>query len=261
MTRLQVRAVVTATAVIVSLIACGLVLAASPEISEADAVRLAFQYTGVGDQKDITLTASRENIAADDNVPFLRLAGRPAWRVRLDNVRIVVRGPSGETYENPLIHRLDVFLDAGNGRLLKIISPFPPDAAPATQPTLAQREKRMRYERYDGLPPEIPGVNFMQALQSAQEGLGGATKAKQIEALYVLFRRTVPVEIAPIAECRDAPCPRWLVTLRYLPPIDPPLLLRRLDGKPAQYRTPPFEHWQHHVDPVTGKWLGAGTVP
>jgi len=119
-------------------------LGAPVEISQADTIKLALQYTGLGEEKDVTVSARRENAPEDDNVPFLRLGGKPVWRVRLDNVRLTVRDPSGKTYENPTIHRLDVFLDRANGSLLKIVSPFPADVDPSTRPSLAKREQDMQ---------------------------------------------------------------------------------------------------------------------
>ena len=114
---------------------------------------------------------------------------------------------------------------------------------------------------YDGLPIEMPRINLIQALQSVAEGLGGTTQAKQIEALYVLSRRTVSKETVPTAvPCREAPCTRWEITLRYLPPVRP-IGLAGPGGKRPRITLPPFMHFRHDVDPGTGKWLRAETVP
>jgi len=175
-----------------------------------------------------------------------------------------VRGPSGEPYENTTIHRLDVWLNRSDGRLLKIISAFPADMDASARPTGGQRGQGMnaRFEGYDGVPAQMPRVNFMQALQSAEEGLGGTTVAKQIESLYVLLRQTVSKRIAPVAPCRESPCPRWAITLRYLPVIRhaPPGDYQReaLPHPPTGIR---FENIRHYIDPATGEWLGAGNVP
>ena len=219
------------------------------EISQTDAVKRAFDYTGLGVQPDVTVSAEATTVPADDDVPFLRLAGKPAWRVTLDNVRIITRGPDGKAYENPNIHRLDVWLDRADGRLLKIISPLPADIGPSAQPTLAEREDWMERgpERYEGLPPEMPRIDFMRALQSAADAGGRTTAAKQIEALYVLVRHAVKQD-TPYLPCRNTPCPRWMITCRYVPP-----------GGPHRGHVG-FDHDLVRIDANTGKWFSVGNT-
>lgn len=227
------------------------VAAALSEITEADALKRALEYTGLAVQPQVTLSAERTAVPADEDVPFLRLGGKPAWRVSLSNVRLVVRGPDGKPYENPRISRLHVWIDTTDGRLLKIESPFPGDVTPTTRRSIPERETGVEHrgERYEGLPAELPRINFMQALQSVAEGFGGTVTAKQIEGLYVLVRHLTPHE-TPLLPCRDTPCPRWVITLRYLPPWG------RLPPEPGA-----FEHHRHQVDPSTGKYLGGGNIP
>lgn len=197
------------------------------EIVQADAIHRALQYTGLGAQEQVVVTAERTTVPADDNVPFLQLAGKVVWRVVFKNVRIAVR-VGEKTYENPTIRELEVWLDRNTGLLYKVISPFPADESPSTRPALLQRERDVAQGpvRYDGVPTEMPGVDLMEAIQSTEdEGLGGATKAKQIEALYVVWRHTVygadpdAETLPPPLPCYETPCRRWVITYRYLPPL------------------------------------------
>jgi hypothetical protein len=230
----------------------------APAITQQQAIARAFEYTGLGVQPQVTASAELTTVPADDNVPFLRIAGKPAWRVTLDKVRLVARDEKGNVIENPTIHRLDVWLNAADGRLLKVISPFPEGMDPSTRPTLAQREDWMTRsaERYYGVPTEMPTLNFMQALESA--GPHGAAMAKQLEGLYVFYKEGVGEgETVCPASGKPSPCPLWEITMRYLPPFEG----FGTSGAPSQAGRRPFSHWRIHIDPSTGKWLGMGTVP
>lgn len=252
-----------ATTVLVSAWAC---VCASPGISQADATERALRYTGLGDQPQIRISAEPGIVPADDNVPFLQLAGRSVWRVVMKDVRILIRDADGVAHVNPSIRELEVLLDHTDGRLLKITSPSPPDQDPARkQPASGEREESVasRLERYEGVAPELPQVTFVAALQSTQDqGIGGATQAKQIEALYVLVRRTAgPEENLPEAQdvempCWRNPCQRWIITFRYLPPVLPPP-----PSGAGPIALPPFVHVQNEVDAITGEWVRAGSTP
>ncbi len=261
--RISLATVISAVIVGVTLPDGGVLRAASSEISQEQAISRALQYSGLGVQPEVTVSAEATTVPADDDVPFLRLAGKPAWRITLDNVRIVTRGPDGKAYENPYIHSLDVWLDRADGRLFKIISPPPPDVDASLKATLALREASVKSgpKRYVGLPAEMPRVNFIQMLQSRPGGTGGPTEYKQVEALYVLLRQ-VDVEESPSFPCRDKPCPRWITSTRYLPPtpfFGLPPGVRQEDLAPR-----PFTHFRTEIDPETGKILGSsesyGTV-
>jgi len=243
-------------------LACGVALGHDAwVVSQAEAVKRALDYTGLGVQPHVTVSAEATTVPADDDVPFLRLAGKPAWRVTLDNVTLAVRGRTGKVHENPTIRRLDVWLDRADGRLLKIVSPHPVGVDPPTSPSSASLEGRLEGmgQRFEGVPAEMPRINFMQGLQSITEGIGGTSMAKQVEAIYVLLRHTIS-EDTPYMPCRKAPCPRWIITLRYLPPTPFPGPPAPGGGRTTVYRRP-FENYEHEVDPTTGKWLGATTAP
>ena len=236
-----------------------------------DAIKLALEITGLVGKEVVTAAARLETLSAADDVPFLRLAGRTVWRVKLEDVEIIVRGPAhgneyelpwhrepeGKTYKNESINELDVLLDKATGKLVKIISPLPEDIDPATQASLAEQEEWMQDHResYEDLADEPPSITFLEALQAAAEGLGGVPEARQIEAVCVSYRRVssqASLAYGSPGPCHDAACPRWFVTLRYLPPIG----IQRPGHVPA-----PFVHCRHEIDSSTGEWLSAGNVP
>ncbi len=235
------------------------------QIGQVQAIGRALDYTGLGVQPEVTVSADRTTVPADDDVPFLRLAGKAAWRVTLDNVRIIIRGSDGKAYENPIIHRLDVWLDRADGRLFKIISPPPPDVDPSLRASLAQREASVKSgpERYVGLPEVLPAVKFMDTLQPGRSV--GARTAKQVEGLYVLVRDATAEEI-PDVPCRQTPCARWIISTRYLPPTP-------YFGLPPGVREedlphPAFTHSRTVIDAETGKplmtqesWQGIMAIP
>ena len=55
-----------------------------------DAIKLALQLTGFAEQEGVTAAAKLETLSAADDVPFLRLACRTVWRVKLENLEIIV---------------------------------------------------------------------------------------------------------------------------------------------------------------------------
>jgi hypothetical protein len=253
---LYLRPLLTATLLVSASSAQAVAVTTAPaEITQEQAIARAFEYTGLGLQPDVTTSAQATTVPADDDVPFLRLAGKPAWRVTLDNVRLLARGADGKAYVNPYIHRLDVWLDRSDGRLFKIISPDPPGVDLSLKATRAQREKGVESgpHRYVGLPAEMPGVNFVEALNCISQSIGGVTTCKQIEGLYVLLRQ-VDVEESPEFPCRDNPCPRWILGTRYLPPTP-------CFGCPPGTPLPPFSHFRTEIDPDTGKRLGTSESP
>jgi hypothetical protein len=101
---------------------------------------------------------------------------------------------------------------------------------------------RSGLEKYVGFPDVAPRVRLLQALEIVmKKGGGNPYLAKQIVAHYVMQ-----------TWMGGKPRAVWAITLRGIPPIEPPDPGVSVDA---------LNHIRNIVDGETGKWLGAGTCP
>jgi hypothetical protein len=184
-------------------------------------------------------------VLADGTVPFVAAAlrGQGGWRVELTDLDSARRNL--ELGRVPYVERLTVWLAPTTGRVLKVVSAWPPHVPRiAPRPSLAEEEYQTggAGERYTGLPTDPPVVNLFRAIKIIQlSGPGSSVDAKQIVAYYVKW------ENFRVAE-RDC----WIVQMRGIPPFE-----ASYPGVPEDARN----HLRHIVDARTGEWLGASTVP
>ena len=168
-----------------------------------------------------------------DSTPFLHeaIVGKVCWVVRIEGLL----AGSEKIF--------DAFIDASEGRLLKIVSRLPeggPLIPPLAAPEDAEKEMwNHGQEVYHGFPKDIPSVTFVEALSKLHRSY--PLKAKQIIGRYVLN-----------SSMGRPPRAVWDITTRGVPPHPrtPPHLPRT-----ATYQ------YRELIDASTGDWLKSSNVP
>lgn len=168
-----------------------------------------------------------------DSTPFLHeaIVGKVCWVVRIEGLL----AGSEKIF--------DAFIDASEGRLLKIVSRLPEGGSlipPLAAPEDAEKEMwRVGQEVYHGFPKNIPSVTFAEALSKLHRS--NPLKAKQIIGRYVLN-----------SSMGRPPRAVWDITTRGVPPHPrtPPHLPRT-----ATYQ------YRELIDASTGAWLKSSNVP
>jgi len=139
-----------------------------PVATEGAAIERALLFTGLGEQgRNINVSAARRT--SDE--------GRAIWRVTFSNVRLHWKG-GGLEHEMQYVHRLDVFLDAETGQLLKIISPVAYGKPVAAGDPSAD-------EDFAGFAKTPPKIDFLKAL-ALSEIYADPTDTGQVVAYCVL---------------------------------------------------------------------------
>jgi hypothetical protein len=198
------------------------------EKNQQEAIDAAIAVTGFDRLPDISISA-RHEVLAQDNTPVLgiEIENRPIWRITFENIKLRFSNRQGEGFLNPYIHAFDVLVDGENGKVLKIVSPWPPEVtpeerAPAERERVEREKDEMNYEeqRFETVPMNEkywPKVTFLQALEVANRGPGPVlSMAKQIEGLYFLYSSTRLLGRTEntIFQCPfGKPCPTWLINL------------------------------------------------
>jgi hypothetical protein len=217
--------------------------------TEAEAVQRALQLTGFDALPDVEARAERV-IVADSQTPFLakQIVGRPAWRVELAKVSLVLRSAVAGFQDRYRRRRFSVLLDEENGKLLEITSKYAgpaPEMRPEPSAFAAEAQLSAEKEIYLGFPDHDPKVRFLGALDAILAGgIGSPFYAKEIDGVYVSH-----------SEMGSSPRDVWVITLRGLPPI--PAHGRAADTVPAWQRN----HMRNIVDADTGKVLSATNSP
>lgn len=212
--------------------------------TEADVDAYADKITGFNFIKGIKKSFKRETII-DDNTPFLhkQINGRNAWVVEYKDFKLEPRTVPGE---GKYKHNFKVYIDSNDGTILKITSKYEgydPNLLP--EPNALSAEQQLLSgtgEIYLGFPKGPPKVSLFDAMDVC---VGNPVQAKEIEALYVLWKSRV------IQEPRDV----WIITLRGIsePSLGPP---PGFSGAPSEYT-----RMRTVVDANTGKWILASGFP
>jgi hypothetical protein len=151
-------------------------------------------------------------VMTEDSTPFLggAIVGRYCWVVPM----ILPSGVVGSSFKGSE-RVFDVFLDAENGHLLKIVSRLPAGVAPppalATPETAEKEMLDMGQGIYDGFPNDLPPVSFREALQTVEkESSVSVASAAQIIGQFVRIK----TKGAKPVRC-------WVIMFRGVPPIRP----------------------------------------
>jgi|GEM_PF-2568730 len=237
-------------------------LAVDQTAEQQAAIEAAYRQTGFSPD-GLTATVRNEVLSEANNIPFMNLTGKSVWRITIDGINITVKH-GDKVITNDKIHSLDVFLDKDSMQIIKVTTNTGslPDS---DYYNFYSPDYQTGYFKSNGIssmatPQQKPGVTLVQALQSAEDGLGGITQTPQFEAIYVVYTKK-SYTYQPddkIVLNMTAPVNGWFVTLKYLPPspISQPIIQSSKplpEYKPARYATV-----VHEINADTGKWIYAG---
>ena len=167
----------------------------SPLTDEAAAIAFARRTIGLNDSAANKIAASRTKIE-NDATPFLhqQINGRDAWMV-------LVQGPFSSLA--PEIDHLNLLLDAGDGRIVRVWSDWPADVPPipaeAVGDRAAEQMTNSGLEVYHDFVPGVPKTN----VQAAFAAVGKMLKPRQVVCQHILWSRM-----------GKTPQPVWAITLR-----------------------------------------------
>ena len=210
--------------------------------SELALVR-ALEYTGFGELRDWAAkgaeSLTKPVTYADSTTPFLgtRMAGRAAWQVTFDSIRLDIPGYYPSVVANQIPKTFDVYIDKQSGELLQIVSRYDGrDSLLRAEPLAEQATADLALnETWHALVAEPPAVSFLQALRQAD--LCNPILAKQVIGVCVVLTSR-QVKSRPV----------WSILSRGTPPYEAAM----------HARVPVFQRNRARclVDAVTGDLIG-----
>ncbi|MFH2049218.1 MAG: hypothetical protein ABIJ12_07210 [bacterium] len=138
--------------------------------TESDAIKRALEYTGFNEINNYDKSKSIEKIelivAQDSTTPFItnHIEGRIAWSISFKNLDII---SFKKTCESDSAYKIktDVVIDAENGELLQINSYINSFGINSTLITPNEGEMNTFFEKYYGIPNELPLITLHQVLE------------------------------------------------------------------------------------------------
>lgn len=204
------------------------------------------EIVGLADWRDLPVTAELVTLE-HDNTPFLsdQIIWRPIWHVVIGDWKLPLDSAPPQM-EDSYPRTFDMYIDPRNGQLLKIISRWP-EGVPAIPPepgadAFTERMVRSGNQIYHGFPENDPAISFLAALDGLLAGGENPLLVEQIIGQYVMWSRL-----------GREPRPMWVITLR----ASRPLWDSAFPGAAVSARN----HLRYTVDPQTGEWLTASSVP
>jgi len=176
-------------------------------ITQQKAVERALEVFGTRTEEGYRATAAEDSTAMvtmrDSTTPFLSTAidGRTAWRVVLQ-----LSPPDTAKQRTNSAARaardFDVFIDAEDGKLIKIVSRLEGfDEKAWHKPTAKAAEDQIsRSDQYHGFPNENPGVTLLNLLVSPSSTIYDARMAQEITAFYIMYSSLSGPEPRPVWE-------------------------------------------------------------
>ena len=185
-----------------------------------------------------------------DNTPFLheKVKGRKnVWLVEMKNFHLKIKTPDPD-FKDRYNRNFKILIDPNNGELLRISSKYDgndPDVG--TAPNAEKVEKEFPNRKYLGFPDTLPNISFIDALNIVQKfGVGMPYNAKEIDAQYVWYSDEF--------RTKGEPQLVWIIDLRGIPPIAPPLSDDATDIRAVN-------HIRYVINAETGIILQAGNSP
>lgn len=154
-------------------------------MSKLSAYEKAIEYTGFSVSESSAksaITQAQLVTISDDNTPFVaeQINGHEVWEIKFEGIRV---GKDQQVMDRDYF----VLLDPITGQLLNIFSISDEfgssDTLPAPTAKAADRYLNSIKITFNGLPKEVPPVNFAQALDACPGK--PATQAKVITGIYV----------------------------------------------------------------------------
>jgi hypothetical protein len=145
-------------------------------------------------------------VMENDDTPFLHMEinGREAYRIVLDDVPLEARSQYGDTVYARTIRPFEVFVDAEDRRLIKVVSKRESfeqrvAAGEIRVPSAGQAEEQLgrMFETYTGLSSDVPRVGALPALARAD---GNPLDADLIIVRLLNVRRTPLPDKPPVME-------------------------------------------------------------
>lgn len=224
---------------------------AQPNLNtEAEAAEYINKITDFNSIEGINYSFKRVDIV-EDNTPFLheKVKGRKnVWLVEMKNFHLKLKTPDPD-FKDRYNRNFKILIDPNNGELLRISSKFDgndPDVGTARKAERIEKEFQDNI-RYLGFPDTLPKISFIDALNIVQKfGVGMPYNAKEIDAQYVWYSDEF--------RTKGEPQLVWIIDLRGIPPIAPPLSDDAIDIRAVN-------HIRYVINAETGIILQAGNSP
>ncbi len=178
--------------------------------SSEEALDLALKYTGFGEMEGFSIENNFDKaelaVINDDKTPFLhdRINGRKIWRVTFKDVKLSLPSHPDEVDEYSRVFK--IFLDPGNGQLLKITAPYlgkEIDFLPEPGAERAESELSGSKDVYQDFVEWDNHASFYDALNSY-----GTLKVKEISASLVKMPAGADKDVVDV----------WSITFRGISP-------------------------------------------
>ena len=158
--------------------------------NSSDALAASVRLTGLsGSPPNITISSV---VVSDDQTPVLwrDFNGAKAWSIELRKVVIKLNSGVDQPDMFAGLRTFRVLINEETGQLLGIRSHFEgstEDMRPEPSRSFAEAQLAGR-EKYLGLPPVLPKLTFMEAVDAVLDhGVGDPLLAKEIDGFYVMF--------------------------------------------------------------------------
>ncbi len=187
----------------------------------------------------------------EDNTPFLheKVKGRKnVWLVEMNNFNLKIK-TEDPNFKDRYNRNFAILIDPYNGELLRISSKYD-----GNDPNVGKARKAEKVEKefqdnikYLGFPDTLPNNSFIDALNIVHKfGIGMPYNAKEIDAQYVWYSDEF--------RTNGEPQRVWIIDLRGIPPIAPPLSNDAIGIRAVN-------HIRYVINAETGIILQVGNMP